>query len=222
VTFRVGQQVLLRGPHEDDADNEPPVICDIKPVTAVEDSAGRIALFLAAGTPTLMSRPRVPGAPKPWRPGEWDLVSAAWDRWNTLLVHGPGEWRSTWLQWTPGWEFLGWYVNLQEPLRRTRWGFDVRDLQLDVLVAPDRTWRWKDEDDFERSIACGLINEAHAAATRESARGAIAEIENAGGPFAEGVERWRPPAGWTMPALPEGNDLEAARRWNAEDCIERF
>jgi hypothetical protein len=31
-------------------------------------------------------------------------------------------------------------------LRRTRLGFDTRDQALDVVVEPDGTWQWKDED----------------------------------------------------------------------------
>ncbi|MEO8539006.1 MAG: DUF402 domain-containing protein, partial [bacterium] len=166
LRFSPGQHILDRGPHVDDSGGFSPVICDVRPMTVVQDSAERVALFLAAGTPTLMSRPREASQPKPWGPGEWDLVPSAWSRWNTLFNHERGEWRATWVMWAPNWDFVGWYVNLQEPLWRTRWGFDIRDLQLDILVAPDRTWRWKDEDDLARSIECGLINEDRAAATR--------------------------------------------------------
>jgi hypothetical protein len=33
--------------------------------------------------------------------------------------------------------FGAWYVNLQEPFRRSRLGFDTQDLELDVVVSPD-------------------------------------------------------------------------------------
>ena len=58
--------------------------------------------------------------------------------------------------WTPAWEFLGWYVNLEEPFRRTPLGFDVRDLQLDILVDPERKWRWKDSELPEPGVICDV------------------------------------------------------------------
>jgi hypothetical protein len=36
--------------------------------------------------------------------------------------------------------FLGWYFNLQTPLRRSTVGFDLWDQLLDIVVRPDRTW----------------------------------------------------------------------------------
>ena len=190
--FVPGQPVLYRGPHVDDSGiTGPPVICDLKPVTVVEDSAAVISLFLQAGTPTLMSKPNVAGAPKPWNPGEWELIEAAWDRWNTLYLQVPGEWRSTWVMWSPDWRFLGWYVNLQEPLRRTRWGFDVRDLQLDILVAADRTWKWKDE------VECGAW------------------------PFETEIADWRPDSGWARRSLPDLAIRTEVLAWSAGDAIER-
>lgn len=218
-----GQHILYRGPHVDDSGaTGGPVICDVKPMTVVEDSAERLALFLAAGTATLMSKPRDPAQPKPWGPGQWDLVESAWSRWNTLFLHAPGEWRATWVMWSPRWEFLGWYVNLQEPLWRTCWGFDIRDLQLDILVAPDRSWRWKDEDDFARSIECGLISAANAQATRASGMEAIAGVEAGAPPFDDSVKDWRPDPRRTMPALPEGDALSAVLRWSESDSLGRF
>ena len=220
--FATGQPILYRGPHVDDCGvTGPPVICDVKPVIVVEDSPSLISLFLAAGTPTLMTRPRIAGAPKPWNPGEWDLVESAWDRWNTLYLQAPGEWRSTWVMWSPDWRFLGWYVNLQEPLTRTRWGFDIRDLQLDILVAPDGTWRWKDEDDFARSLECGLISAEHGELVRSSAADAIRDIEAGAWPFEPGIADWRPDGAWARPVTPGEGELAEILRWSAEDAIER-
>lgn len=223
MTFARGQHILYRGPHVDDSGQTGgPVICDVKPMVVVEDSPESLALFLAAGTPTLMSRPKDPAQPKPWGPGQWDLVPSAWSRWNTLLLHRPGEWRSSWVWWTPTWEFLGWYVNLQEPLWRTRWGFDIRDLQLDILVAPDRTWRWKDEDDLARSIETGLINPVNAGLARKSAAEAIALIESRSWPFDDTYPEWRADPGWGTPQLPEGEQLEAVLAWSERDALGRF
>ena len=53
--------------------------------------------------------------------------------------------------------FTGWYVNLEEP--GVRWddgevaGVDIVDQDLDIVVGPDRSWQWKDEDEFAERLA---------------------------------------------------------------------
>jgi hypothetical protein len=53
--------------------------------------------------------------------------------------------------------FTNWYVNLEQP--GVRWddgdlaGVDVVDQDLDVVVWPDHSWQWKDEDAFVERLA---------------------------------------------------------------------
>jgi len=193
LAFAVGERVLYRGVHVDESrPGGAPVIVALKPMVCVEDSERLSLLFLPCGSPTVLSRPLNQSQPKPWGPGEYELTEATWARWNTLFVHVPGAWHSAWVQFSPGWEFLGWYVNFEEPLRRTEQGFDNRDLQLDILVAADRSWRWKDEDDFARSIACGLISEEVAQRVRAEANAVVAAIESGAWPFNDDLATWRP------------------------------
>ncbi|MGE0599313.1 MAG: DUF402 domain-containing protein [Dehalococcoidia bacterium] len=220
--FRPGQHILYRGPHVDDSgETGPPVICDVKPVLVVEDSPALISLYLPAGTNTLMSKGIRPGLRKPWGPGDWELVSSSWDRWHTLFLIVPGEWRATWVMWNPTWEFQGWYVNFQEPLCRTRLGFDIRDLQLDIVVAPDRTWRWKDEDEFDRAIDFGIFSGEHAATVRRAATESVAAIERRRPPFDDSYRDWRPPPYWSKPDLPSETRRERILEWSPADAIER-
>jgi hypothetical protein len=145
VGFSPGDRVLYRGIHVTDSGAEPPVVADVKPAIVAQDTPELVAFWVLAGTPTKLSRPLDPGQPKPWFRGEWEFVDAVWSRWNALFLIQPEAWHATWVWWTPEWEFLGWYVNMQESLVRRLEGFDHRDLQLDIVVQPDRTWRWKDE-----------------------------------------------------------------------------
>lgn len=184
----------------------PPVICDVKPLVVVEDSPDIVILWLPAGTPTKLSLPVQRDRPKPWRPGEWELVDSTWSRWNTVFLMRPADWQATWVRWSPDWEFLGWYVNLQEPFVRTGDGFHVRDLQLDIVVAPDRTWRWKDIDDLERSVALGVISQPIADRARIEADGLIGQIGRGQPPFADDWAAWRPDSNWPTPSMP-GNHL---------------
>lgn len=221
--FLPGHHAVYRGVHTDDSGlTGGPVVADLKPVVIAEHSASTLRLFTPAGSRTLLSRPVPAGRPKPWGPGEWELVDASWDRWNALFHHVAGEWRATWLLWSPAWEFLGWYVNLQEPLWQTRWGFDFRDLQLDIVVGPDRRWRWKDEDDLRRSLATGLISAGTEVGLRESAAAAVRAIATASPPFDDAASVWRPDSAWLPPALPDGEARDALLQWTASDALGRY
>ena len=151
MAFSPGDRIIYRGIHVTDSGAEPPVVADLKPAIVAQDTPELVAFWVLAGTPTKVSRPIDRQQPKPWSRGEWELVDAVWSRWNALFLIEPEAWHATWVWWTPEWDFLGWYVNMQEPFVRTADGFDHRDLQLDIVVKPDRSWRWKDEADLSRS-----------------------------------------------------------------------
>ena len=122
----------------------------------------------------------------------------------------PGDAHAIGLFWQgPTWEFLGWYGNLQEPLRRTRIGFDSADQALDVQIAPDRTWRWKDEDEFASVQERGVISARDAVAIRDEGERVIAAVEANLWPFNAGWEHWRPDPAWPIPRIQEGWDMES-------------
>lgn len=98
--------------------------------------------------------------------------------------------------------FAGWYVNLQEPARRTHRGLDSTDLQLDLWIEPDGAVRWKDEHHLEQAVRWGMFTEEVANRARREAERVLEEW-----PFPTGYEEWRPPANWTAPKLPEDWDV---------------
>jgi predicted RNA-binding protein associated with RNAse of E/G family len=196
--FAPGQTILYRGIHVTDSGVEPPVLADVKPAIVELDTPDLVALWVLAGTATKMARPIDPTQPKPWFSGQWELVDGVWSRWNALFLIEPDAWHATWVWWTPNWDFLGWYVNLQEPLVRCPDGFEHRDLQLDIVVRPDRSWRWKDEDDLTRSVETGVISVANAAGTREEAERLVARIERGEHPFVRDVATRRPDPAWRL------------------------
>jgi predicted RNA-binding protein associated with RNAse of E/G family len=55
--------------------------------------------------------------------------------------------------WDESWTFKGWYVNLRIPIVEHDDFVDSMDQALDVVVDPDGTCRWKDEDDLEKCVA---------------------------------------------------------------------
>jgi hypothetical protein len=179
------------------------------PVTVVDDSPDLIALYTAAGTP--IKRPvRPDGGPilralpyeerfsLPWRIGD-----GVWRENAALQLARPGTAQAIVLFWrAEDWAFRGWYVNLQAPLVRTGAGFDTEDHVLDVVVAPDLHWSWKDEDEFEAAQRIGRFIAAQAAAIRAEGETAIAAIESRGWPYDGGWDEWRPDPAWPIPTLP--------------------
>ena len=93
-------------------------------------------------------------------------------------------------------------MNIGAPMSETPLGFDTTDWALDVLIDPDGTPHWKDEDDFAEAIALGVFTPEEAAAVRAEGERVFAER-----PWPTGYEDWRPPPGWTIPELPEGWDV---------------
>ncbi len=202
--FYYGQPILYR-----ELDERGQVI-DVKPVTVVEDSDARIALWLPLGTPT--KRPvllnRTPGTPRRWMKRSWALVDSTWQWAELLIVVRPDNRRATWVRWSADRLFQGWVVNLQSELWRTRLGFDFRDHQLDIVVEPNRDWRWKDQGELDLAVALGRMTPAQGKAVGEEGRRAVEEIERNGGLYSEGLERWRPDALLTRPKLrADWNDL---------------
>ena len=63
----------------------------------------------------------------------------------------------------------------------------MTDQALDVLVEPDGTWRWKDEDDLAEAQALEIWTADEAAAIRAEGERVIAVR-----PWPTGWESWRP------------------------------
>jgi hypothetical protein len=120
-----------------------------------------------------------------------------WEHSHVLRFMREGDSHTVECFWTEDWEFKGWYVNLQAPLVINGHCFDTTDWALDVVIDPDGTWHWKDEDDFARAIELGVLNEREAAVVRAEGERVIAEA-----PWPTGWEDWRPPAEWTPLGLP--------------------
>ena len=178
-----------------------------KPVTVVQDTIDLVALYLPAGTLC-----KFPGDGYDRRRDHWPLVDMVWRYTDVLHLITPGAGHALWVMWDIGHAALRcWYVNLQEPIRRTSVGFDTMDHELDVVVSPDRSdWQLKDEEQLARSQHIGLYTDEEARAIRAEAERAIGLMQAREPPWDDGWEHWHPPAHWPMPQLPEG--------WDAVTC----
>lgn len=125
-----------------------------------------------------------------------------WERTHRVSFMRAGDAHTVDVTWDLDWNLVGWYVNLQAPLVVRGTTFDTTDWVLDVVVDPDGTWRWKDEDEFAYAIELGVFDGMDPAAVREEGERVVAAR-----PWPTGWEDWRPPAEWSPLALPEGWDV---------------
>ena len=172
------------------------------PLTLVEERRDRVVLYCAPGTPCVRPTTSIRRGNLHSYDDPWEHEQTVWRDNNVLWLASLVEPYSLNLFWDGEWSFLGWYVQLQEPLRRTRFGFDTRDHILDVWVEPDGRWEWKDEEELARAIEVGLFDARDAAAARATAERVVADR-----PWPTGWEEWRPDPQWPLPELPEGWDV---------------
>jgi len=137
--------------------------------------------------------------------GEWSFVDAAWDV-TTLCLMRAGEWHATWVSWLESGEHWGWYVNLQQPYRRTDCGFATMDLALDVIIDADRSWRWKDADELETFVARGVFEPALSDCLYAEGLRVVRRALRGEAPFGEPWPTWCADPAWPLPELPSGWD----------------
>lgn len=105
-------------------------------------------------------------------------------------------------------EFRGWYINLEAPFVRPPIGIDTSDNSLDLVVAPDLAWRWKDEHTMDYWIEAGVFTREHVDRFYREGREAIADVEARRFPFDGAYLDWLPEAGWGLPEVhPEWDRL---------------
>lgn len=181
------------------------------PVVVVKDDPGRSMFYRAARSPCRRPVSRSDGRPLRLPSEPWDLVTAGRERHDALSFAWPNVGFSVLLFWDNAWDnagdsdrhggFAGWYVNLQSPLRRTAYGFDYTDHVLDIVVEPDRSWSWRDEDALDEAVELGSFTPLEARAIRAEGERAIERLERREEPFDGRWLDWRPDPGWAIPAL---------------------
>ena len=170
----------------------------------VSDDDGLLALYMPEGSPLAFGQDFF-GAPHPW---------SGKDRWRghgVLQLQRPAEMHAVWVFWDgPDRTFTAWYLNIQEPFRRTSIGVDTQDLELDVVLSPDGSWRFKDDERLEPWIERGRYTTAEVAAVRAEGGRIATELDAGRRWWSDDWLGWRPDPGWPVPELPEGWETVAA------------
>ena len=175
-----------------------------RPFVLVEDEPDMLVMFMPAGTrwikPVTLSGGllRIPKE-------EWKLAEARIPI-HMLVFARPGADHSIRMIWAePEFKFVRWYVNLEQPLARTKIGFDYMDHVLDIVVNPDFSgWKWKDEDELQEAIELGLLSCIRADQLRTEGMRVLKMIEEREHPFDGSWLDWCPDPHWQSPELPQG------------------
>jgi hypothetical protein len=126
--------------------------------------------------------------------GDLKWGERTWTQHNLLLLVRPGDPYSIQAFYNEAGAFVGWYVNLQDPLIWSRFGYDTRDHMLDIIVGEDlSSWIWKDEDELERGVGFGLLTKEEATQIRRNGEAVVELIERG--------EAWWEPWRYTPPDL---------------------
>jgi hypothetical protein len=178
---------------------------------AADDEFG-LRLWLPAGSPWWRL-----AAPDQDAAGDLSRVRLVREVWtgSDVLIWVPEQtsyavcWR-----WEDG-LFAGWRATLEEP--SVRWadrgcaGVDTADQALGVVVRPDLTWRWRDEEELQARTGHPLYWTASQAAQIQATADRLVELVQARRfPFDGTWCGFRPDASWTVPALPYGYDRPRA------------
>jgi hypothetical protein len=182
-----------------------------------------LLLWLAYGTPMAISLAEDGQGIRDMPFIEWvrlrqDLRHTVRRAPDLLMLIPPDAAHSVWWFWDARGRFGGWYGNLEEP--SVLWqdgdlaGVDTTDHDLDLWIYPDRTWEWKDEDEFAERLA---LPEHYWVpdpdAVRAEGERLVKMVEAGAFPFDGTWCDFRPSADWTWPReLPAGWDRPRVRR----------
>jgi hypothetical protein len=153
---------------------------------------------------------------------EWPTMAKTFDerpwRGQVLMLHPREGEYSSWMFLDADYRVSRYYINLELPA--VRWhdaeaglaGLDTTDYDLDVIVHPDLTWEWKDEEEFTERLAYPDIYwvDDEAAVRAEGER--IIKLAEAGQfPFDGTMTDYRPDPSWPIPTeMPPGWDRPSA------------
>jgi len=195
----------------------------VRPARVVLDDTRGLLVWIAPGT-LVASEVAADGRGmrtmpfREWVTHSYRLALHPWRGPGVLKLHPVGEDHSVWWFRTEAGAFAGWYVNLEETA--VRWddgevaGIDVVDQDLDIMVAPDRSWSWKDEEEFSERLAFPehywVSDEA---AVRAEGLRVVKRIEAGEFPFDGTWCDFTPDPAWETPVtMPPGWDRPPAPR----------
>ena len=162
------------------------------PVVVIEDSQDVLVVHVQVGTPLGFVYDHPLGVHAWSRADRWQGI-------DIVMAQRPSEAHGAW--------FFGGkstYINLQDPFRRTSIGFDTFDHELDIVVATDGTWAFKDQEHLASFAARARFTQGEVEAIEAEGQRVGASIDDGTAWWLERRHEWStwtPPSGWPKPDL---------------------
>lgn len=204
-TWKPGDIVVTRGIFKGH-------ICHAQTVIVVKDTPEEIVLALLPGAECVDLEGYLEGKQNSKR--RWDfkdkpfkLEKYIWHTNRLLLLIEPKKYYATIYFWQDDSnEFLCYYINFQSPFQRSHSGFDTLDLELDIIINPDYSWKIKDLDDYQKGIENGTILREWIHEIEGAKNEVIERLTTKQYPLDNSWLNWRPDPSWAAPKLPANWD----------------
>jgi hypothetical protein len=174
------------------------------PCRVVEDDGRLLALYIAAGSKYKAGPKRAAAEKLSMQRAALPPDEYVW-RNDTLRLMFPGRQHSVWLSWVnrgSSRQFAQYFVNMEEPFRRTAVGFDTQDHTLDIEVTPELTWKWRDTEELQEHVKHGFYTASLSDEIWNEGRRAIEEIMRGTHPCLGAWRSWEPDPLWEVPQMP--------------------
>ncbi len=184
------------------------------PVTVVQDTADYVVAYLVPGALCKVTRGLierkwggVPNGASRWDEQDaqqWEMAEHIWRQRRALILLPPEKYYAVFWFWEDETDtFTGWYINFQLPFQRTDQTLDTLDLEIDLIIRPDGSRQWKDEEEYQAGVRRGSIS-AEVAAAVADAQEEVLQLSTDGSPlFDRRWLEWRPDPHWSTPSLPD-------------------
>ena len=183
-----------------------------QPVIVVKDTPEELCVTLLPGTECVAPEGYLDGkasAKRRWsfKDKDWKLENYSWRTNRLLILLEPNTYYSTMFFWrADSNDFLLYYINFQLPFQRSHGGIDTLDLDLDLIIYPDFSFRWKDEDDYQKAIDHEVIMPEWTQAIEIAKNEIFNKLEKRQYPYDGSWLNWMPDPNWLPPKLPENWD----------------
>jgi protein associated with RNAse G/E len=187
-------------------------IWHMQPTILVKDSPKEVVITLLPGTECIADENYPNGklqSKRRWHfiNDDWKLAKYTWQRNRLLLIFEPEKYYSTILFWNHASNgFLCYYINFQLPFQRNERALDTLDLDLDIIIYPDFTYEWKDENDYQQAIEHEVIFPEWIQGIERSKAEIFNRLDKRQYPFDGSWLNWIPDPSWTPPKLPNDWD----------------
>ena len=208
-TWKPGDAVALRGVYDRH-------ISHIQSAIVVQDHPDEVVLAILPGAECsapegyMEKKHGTTGGWDRWgiyQQGDWKMQKYIWHTNRLLMLLRPEKYYASYYLWRANNnEFLCYYINFQLPFWRSAIGFDTFDLELDIVVKPTYEWRWKDLEDYQRGMDCGILRKEWIQEINAVQPEVFGNLEKRNYPFDGFWLTWMPDPHWLPPTLPENWD----------------